>query len=221
LTKLYIGQCIVDAWAKVSISSIVQASIKVRFIPEQLSNSNEIDLHDDGRNPGMLDVEIVQLSNSNTKDEEFNWIVKFNAPYKSVHLVYENKPFSDCSLVLCIIIRCALKSAKYGNMILNVSLYTIHSCKIVFQIMNACKFRVFYKKNLNTNITLYHNINKEWAATNKKLEKITVPYSFPWSDCKTSAFLCVQSFFICPTPMTSKTIFSGGIVLFDNTNCQK
>ena len=40
------------------------------------SNSNEIDTDNDGRDPGMLDVEIVLLLNSDTGGEDFNGFVE-------------------------------------------------------------------------------------------------------------------------------------------------
>ncbi len=42
-----ICQWIVDAWAKVSVSSVVRAFTKARIITEQLSNSNETDSDND------------------------------------------------------------------------------------------------------------------------------------------------------------------------------
>ena len=46
--------------------------MKVRIITEQLSNSNETDSNNDKRDPGMLNVEITQLLNSDTEHGELN-----------------------------------------------------------------------------------------------------------------------------------------------------
>lgn len=70
-----ICQWIVDAWAKVSVSSVVRAFTKAGIITEQLSNSKETDSDNDERDPGMLDAEIAQLLNSDTEDEEFDGFV--------------------------------------------------------------------------------------------------------------------------------------------------
>lgn len=67
-----ICQWIVDAWAKVSVSSVVRAFTKAGIITEQPGNSNETDSDNDERDPGMLDAEIAQLLNSDTEDEEFD-----------------------------------------------------------------------------------------------------------------------------------------------------
>lgn len=56
-----ICQWIVDAWAKVSVSSVVRAFTKAGIITEQLSNSNETDSDNDERDPGMLNAEMAQL----------------------------------------------------------------------------------------------------------------------------------------------------------------
>ena len=47
---------------------------KARIITEQLNtdNSDEVDSDNDETDPGMLDVKIAQLLNSDTEDEEFD-----------------------------------------------------------------------------------------------------------------------------------------------------
>ena len=67
-------QWIVDAWAKISVSTIMRSFRKSGIITEQSStrNSDERDSHSNETNPGMVDVEIAQLLNSDTKDKEFN-----------------------------------------------------------------------------------------------------------------------------------------------------
>uniref|UniRef100_A0A8C5PNZ8 HTH CENPB-type domain-containing protein n=1 Tax=Leptobrachium leishanense TaxID=445787 RepID=A0A8C5PNZ8_9ANUR len=70
-----ICQWIVDAWSKVSVSSVIRAFRKAGIITEQLSTSNETDSdndENDERDPGVLDAEIAQLLNSDTEDEEFD-----------------------------------------------------------------------------------------------------------------------------------------------------
>lgn len=71
-----ICQWIVDAWAKVSVSTVVRAFTKAGIINEQPSNSNETESDDDERNPGLLDAAIAQLLNSDTEDEEFDGFVE-------------------------------------------------------------------------------------------------------------------------------------------------
>jgi len=53
-----ICQLIIDAWAKVSLSSVAQALTKAKIVTEQLCNSNEIDLDDDKRDPGILILKV-------------------------------------------------------------------------------------------------------------------------------------------------------------------
>lgn len=67
-----ICQWIVDAWAKVSVATIVQAFAKSGIINEQPSNISEIETDDDERDPGLLDASIAQLLNSETEDEDFD-----------------------------------------------------------------------------------------------------------------------------------------------------
>ena len=64
-----------DAWAKVSVSTVVRAFKKAGITNEQPSNSNETESEDDERDPGLLDAAIAQLLNSDTEDEEFEGFV--------------------------------------------------------------------------------------------------------------------------------------------------
>lgn len=58
---LYVTICqqIVDAWAKVQVSSVIQVFIKAGIITEQPNNSNETDSDNDERDSGMLDAKIA------------------------------------------------------------------------------------------------------------------------------------------------------------------
>ena len=69
-----ICQWIVDAWAKISVSTIVRSFKKAVIITEQSStgNGDEADSDGDETNPEMLDVEIAQLLNSDAEDEELD-----------------------------------------------------------------------------------------------------------------------------------------------------
>lgn len=66
-----IDQWIVDAWAMVSVSSVVWAFMKTRIIGEQASESCENDFADDEKDPNLLDVKITQLFNSDIECEKF------------------------------------------------------------------------------------------------------------------------------------------------------
>ncbi|KAJ8280487.1 hypothetical protein GJAV_G00055280 [Gymnothorax javanicus] len=74
-TYATICQWIVDAWAKVSVSTVVRAFTKAGIITELPGNSNDTDSDNDERDPGMLDAVIAQLLNSDTDDEEFEGFV--------------------------------------------------------------------------------------------------------------------------------------------------
>ncbi|KAG5831790.1 hypothetical protein ANANG_G00282950 [Anguilla anguilla] len=74
-TYATICQWIVDAWAKVSVSTVVRAFMKAGIITELPGNSNDTDSDNDERDPGMLDAVIAQLLNSDTEDEEFEGFV--------------------------------------------------------------------------------------------------------------------------------------------------
>ena len=67
-----ICQWIVDAWAKISVSTIVRSFIKAGIITEQQCTNSETDLDNDEAEPRKLDIEVVQLLNSDTEDEEFD-----------------------------------------------------------------------------------------------------------------------------------------------------
>ena len=71
-----ICQWIVDAWAKVSVSTVFRAFSKAGIINEQPSNSNETESDDDGRYPGSLYATIAQLLNSDTEDEDLDGFVE-------------------------------------------------------------------------------------------------------------------------------------------------
>lgn len=68
-----ISELIVDAWAKVSVSTVVWAFAKASIIAEQLPD--ETDYDNDEREPGMFDGKITQLFNSETEDEDFDGFV--------------------------------------------------------------------------------------------------------------------------------------------------
>lgn len=70
-----IFQWIVDAWVKVSVSTVVRAFMKAGIITELPGNSNDVDSDNDDRESGMLDSVIAQLLNSDTEDEEFEGFV--------------------------------------------------------------------------------------------------------------------------------------------------
>mgnify|MGYP003530257762 FL=1 len=67
-----ICQWIVDAWAKVSVSTINRAFWKAGISTEQPSNNEADSDNDDEIDSGMLNSEIAQLLNSDTEDEEFD-----------------------------------------------------------------------------------------------------------------------------------------------------
>ena len=67
-----ICQWMVDAWANVSVSSVVRVFTKAGIITEQLINSNKTDSDNDERDPGVLDTEIAQLLNADTEDQDFD-----------------------------------------------------------------------------------------------------------------------------------------------------
>ena len=64
---------IVDAWAKISVSTIMLSFRQARIITEQLNtdNSNERDSDSDETDPRMLGVKITQLLNSDI-DKKFD-----------------------------------------------------------------------------------------------------------------------------------------------------
>ena len=67
---------IVDAWAKISVSTIMRSFRKAGIITEQLNtdNSDEVDSDSDETNPGMLDVKIAQLLNSDIDEKSVGFL---------------------------------------------------------------------------------------------------------------------------------------------------
>ena len=73
-TYATICQWIVDAWADITVSTVVQAFTKAGIITELPGNNSDNDSDNDERNPGMLDAVglLAQLFNSHTQEfEEF------------------------------------------------------------------------------------------------------------------------------------------------------
>ena len=68
-----IGQQIIDAWTKVSASTVARALKHVGIGTDQSSNSNETD---SGEDVSMPDASVAQLINSDTEDEEFDGFVE-------------------------------------------------------------------------------------------------------------------------------------------------
>ena len=58
-----------DAWADISVSTVVQAFTKAGIITELPGNSSDTDSDNDEREPGMLDAVLAQLFNSDTEEE--------------------------------------------------------------------------------------------------------------------------------------------------------
>ena len=73
---------LLDAWAKISVSIIMQSFRKAGIITEQLNtdNSDEADSDSDETDSGMLDVKIAQLLNSDI-DEKFDRFMERNKLY--------------------------------------------------------------------------------------------------------------------------------------------
>ena len=65
-----ICQWIVDAWADISVSTVVRAFTKAGIITELPGNSSDTDSDNDERDPGMLDAVLAQLFNSDTQEFE-------------------------------------------------------------------------------------------------------------------------------------------------------
>ena len=65
---LRICQWIVDAWAKISVSTIIRSFNKAGIITEQRSSSSKTNLEYDEAEPSVLSIEIVQLLNSDTEE---------------------------------------------------------------------------------------------------------------------------------------------------------
>ena len=68
-TYATICQWIVDAWADISFSTVVQAFTKAGIITELPGNSSDTDSDNDEREPGMLDAVLAQLFNLDTEEE--------------------------------------------------------------------------------------------------------------------------------------------------------
>ena len=64
-----------DAWADISVSTVVRAFTKAGIITELQGNSSDTDSDNDERQPGMLDAVLAQLFNSDTEEEEFEEFV--------------------------------------------------------------------------------------------------------------------------------------------------
>ena len=69
-TYATICQWIVDAWADITVSTVVQAFTKAGIITELPGNSSDTDSDYDERDPGMLDAVLAQLFNSDTQEFE-------------------------------------------------------------------------------------------------------------------------------------------------------
>ena len=72
-TYAIICQWIVDAWADISVSTVVQAFTKAGIITELPGNSSDTDSDNDEREPGMLDAyspicSIRTLKKKNSRD---------------------------------------------------------------------------------------------------------------------------------------------------------
>ena len=73
-TYATICQWIVNAWADISISTVVRAFRKAGCVTElpDISSDTDSDNGDfDEMEPGMLDAQLAQLFNSDTEEEEF------------------------------------------------------------------------------------------------------------------------------------------------------
>lgn len=73
-TYATICQWIVDAWADISVSTVVRAFTKAGIVTELPDNSSNTDSDNDDfdeTEPGKLDAVFAQLFNSDTEEEEF------------------------------------------------------------------------------------------------------------------------------------------------------
>ncbi|KAK6291309.1 hypothetical protein J4Q44_G00380750 [Coregonus suidteri] len=61
-TYATICQWIVDAWADISVSTVVKAFTKAGIISELPGNSSDTDSDNDEREPGRLDAVVAQCS---------------------------------------------------------------------------------------------------------------------------------------------------------------
>jgi len=82
-----ICQLILDAWAKVSVSIVVQALTKAEIVTEHLCNSNETNLGDDKRYLSILDIESTQLLTPTLKVKNVMDLWKITAPYNPVRFI--------------------------------------------------------------------------------------------------------------------------------------
>ncbi|TWW59230.1 hypothetical protein D4764_06G0007600 [Takifugu flavidus] len=64
-------QWIVNAWADISVSTLVRAFRKAGIVTEMPDNTSDTDPDDDFDEPAMLDAVFAQLFNSDTEEEEF------------------------------------------------------------------------------------------------------------------------------------------------------
>ncbi|XP_049577013.1 activating transcription factor 7-interacting protein 1 isoform X2 [Syngnathus scovelli] len=71
VTCATICQWIVDAWADISISTVVRAFTKAGIISELPGNSSDTDLDNDEREPDTLVATLTQLLNWDMEEEEF------------------------------------------------------------------------------------------------------------------------------------------------------
>ena len=70
-----------DAWAAISVTTVVRAFRKAGIITELPDNSSDTDSDNDEMEPGMLDAVLAQLFNSDT-EEEFEGIrIELNREY--------------------------------------------------------------------------------------------------------------------------------------------
>ena len=69
VTYATICQWIVDAWAAISVTTVVRAFRKAGIITELPDNSSDTDSDNDEMEPGMLDAVLAQLFNSDTEEE--------------------------------------------------------------------------------------------------------------------------------------------------------
>ena len=75
VTYATICQWIVDAWAAISVTTVVRAFRKAGIITELPDNSSDTDSDNDEMEPGMLDAVLAQLFNSDNEEEEFEGYV--------------------------------------------------------------------------------------------------------------------------------------------------
>lgn len=77
-TYAIICQWIVDAWADISVSTVIRAFTKAGIVTELQDNSSDTDSDNgdfDKTEPGSLDAVLAQLFNSDTEEEDFEGFV--------------------------------------------------------------------------------------------------------------------------------------------------